>query len=72
MNRLEQQQHRGTVTGGPGVLHVDSITSVDECNGTRTGLTRTVGNTLPHHRADNEPNLSMEFADWLAGSTFYR
>jgi hypothetical protein len=60
----------GTVTSGSGVLHVDSITpGENNANGIADGTyadgwSYTFQITAP----TNEPNLTMEFADWLNGA----
>ena len=60
----------GTVTSGPGVLHVDSITSSENnANGIADG-TYAHGWSYTFHitAPTNEPNLSMKFANWLSGA----
>jgi hypothetical protein len=60
----------GIVTGGEGVLHVDSITSSEiNANGTADG-TYADGWQYNFHITvpTNEPNVAMKFADWLNGS----
>jgi hypothetical protein len=58
----------GTVTGGPGVLTVTSITPVQTTaisdNTFANGWSYLFNITVP----TNEPDLSMKFADWLSGA----
>jgi hypothetical protein len=59
----------GTVTGGPGVLAVTSITPVQTSavsdNTYADGWSYIFNVTVP----TNEPNLSMSFANWLAADS---
>ena len=60
----------GTVSGGPGVLHVDSITSAEtNANGIADGTYEHGWSYTFHITApSNEPNLAMKFADWTSGA----
>src|SRR3989344_5245858 len=60
----------GTVSGGPGVLHVDSITSAEtNANGIADGTYENGWRYTFHITApSNEPNLAMKFADWTSGA----
>jgi hypothetical protein len=60
----------GTVTSGPGVLHVDSITSNPmNANGIADGSYANGWKYVFHITTPtNEPNFAMSFANWLSGA----